>query len=107
MPAPSSTPSSSGTPSRGSNRTGHKSIYSAPYEEVVAGLRRARQAANLSQEDLADRLGRTQLWVSRTERGERRADLLEWLEFMLGCGADPHTFLDAVAGKVTLPRRHG
>ena len=72
---------------------------------VVAQLKKARVVAGLSQEDLADKLGRTQLWISRTERGERRADLIEWLEYMLGCGADIHKVIDEVSKEVHLPRR--
>ncbi len=97
-------PSSASPGPARSRRTGHKTIYTPPYELAAAQLRAARRAAGLSQEDLADRLGRTALWVSRTERGERRADLLEWLEFALGCGADFHPLLDAVAAQVRLPR---
>ena len=97
-------PSTPPNPQRRSARTGHKTIYTPPYELVVTKMRKARLAAGLSQEDLADRLGRTQLWVSRTERGERRADLLEWLEFMLGCEADIQAFLTEVIKKVRLPR---
>ena len=98
MPSPASS-----DPQRRSRRTGHKTIYAPPYELVVAKLKKARVDAGLSQEDLADRIGRTQLWVSRSERGERRVDLLEWLEYMLGCGADVHAFLDEVSKRVHLP----
>lgn len=98
---PASVPS--GSPRR-SRRTGHKTIYTPPYELVVVKLKQVRLEAKLSQEDLADKLGRTQLWVSRTERGERRVDLLEWLEYLMGCGADAHAFLDAMIKKVRLPR---
>lgn len=97
-------PPASPDPVRRSRRTGHKTIYTPPYELVVAQLKQMRLKAKLSQEDLADRLGRTQLWVSRTERGERRVDLLEWLEYLLGCGADVHASLEAVIKKVRLPR---
>ena len=97
-------PASSDPSPRRSRRTGHKTIYTPPYDLVVAQLKRARLKAKLSQEDLADRLGRPALWVSRTERGERRADLLEWLEYLLGCEADAHILLDAVIKKVRLPR---
>ena len=99
MPSPASP-----DPKRRSARTGHKTIYTPPYELVVAKMRQARLASGLSQEDLADRLGRTQLWVSRTERGERRVDLLEWIEFLLGCEADIQAFLGEVVKKVRLPR---
>ena len=99
MPSPASP-----APKRRSARTGHKTIYSPPYELVVARMREVRLAAGLSQEDLADRLGRTQLWVSRTERGERRVDLLEWIEFLLACEADLPACLAEIIGKVRLPR---
>ena len=91
-------------PQRRSRRTGHKSIYTPPYELVVVKLKQARLNAGLSQEDLADRIGRTQLWVSRTERGDRRVDLLEWLEYLLGCETDVHGFIDEVIKKVQIPR---
>lgn len=96
-------PAPSGAPRR-SRRTGHKSIYTPPYELVVAKLKQARLDAGLSQEDLADRLGRPQLWVSRTERGERRVDLLEGLEYLLGCEADVQAFIGAVLKQVRIPR---
>ena len=97
-------PSAPSDPQRRSRRTGHKTIYTPPHELVTAKLKQARLKAKLSQEDLADRIGRTQLWVSRTERGERRVDLLEWLEYLLGCEADVYDFIREVVKKVRLPR---
>lgn len=61
-------------------------------------------AAGLSQEDLAARLGRSQIYVSRCELGERRVDLIEWLEFMRGCRTDPHAFINQIAKLIDLPR---
>ena len=90
-------------PSRKSRRTGRKSLYSPGYDCIIEGLRRVRRETGMSQEDLADRLGRTQLWVSRCERGDRRVDLLEFLEFLLGCDADPHAFIDQIRAQITLP----
>jgi transcriptional regulator with XRE-family HTH domain len=40
-------------------------------------LRQARRAAGLRQQDLADRLGVPQSFVSKVEAGSRRLDLLE------------------------------
>ncbi len=40
-------------------------------------LRQIRNEAGMRQEDLADRLGQPQSFVSRYESGERRVDLLE------------------------------
>jgi len=51
-------------------------------------LRRLREAAGLLQEELADRLGKDQSFVSRFERGERRLDLVELDEIAAACGVD-------------------
>lgn len=83
----------------------NKSLYTPAYDRILKLLRQTRQEAGLSQEELAERLGRRQIYVSRCELGERRVDLLEWLEFMLGCRADPHAFLERVAELVELPRQ--
>jgi transcriptional regulator with XRE-family HTH domain len=40
----------------------------------------ARKAAGMTQMDLAVKLGRNQSYVSKFERGERRLDIVEFLE---------------------------
>lgn len=54
-----------------------KSIYSKGYQKFLQLLRDAREAAELTQEDVAARLGQTQSFVSKYERGERRLDIVE------------------------------
>lgn len=39
--------------------------------------------------DLADRLGNTQTFVSKCERGERRLDVVELVEFAEALGVEP------------------
>ena len=43
-------------------------------------LRAARKHAGLSQADVAQQLGKPQSFVSKYERGERRLDVIEFLE---------------------------
>jgi len=59
----------------------NKSIYSEEYKRLLKRLRRARLAVGLTQEELAERLGQTQSFVSKCERGERRLDVLELAHF--------------------------
>lgn len=62
-----------------------KSIYSHEYEIFLTFLRKARKSAKLSQTELAVKLGETQSFVSKCERGERRLDIIElrwWLSAM-------------------------
>ncbi|MBS1229815.1 MAG: hypothetical protein H6R17_3092 [Proteobacteria bacterium] len=54
-----------------------KSIYSLEYKVFLDLLRMARERAGLTQEEVALRLGVTQSFVSKCERGERRLDIVE------------------------------
>lgn len=54
-----------------------KTVSSRGYQVFLDLLKEARQTAGLTQIDLAERLGVTQSFVSKCERGERRLDLLE------------------------------
>jgi transcriptional regulator with XRE-family HTH domain len=49
----------------------------------------ARKSANLTQAELAKRLSRPQSFVSKYERGERRLDVVEFLEVAEALGMDP------------------
>jgi len=50
-------------------------------------LKATRRSLGVSQEELASRLGETQSFVSKCERGERRLDVIELRAFCsaLGC----------------------
>lgn len=53
-----------------------------------------RLGAGLTQEQLAKKLHKPQTYVSKSESGERRLDLVEWLAFCKACRQDPKAFLD-------------
>lgn len=54
-----------------------KSIFSREQEVLLFELQKARRDAGLTQTQLAERLQKTQAWVSQCETGERRIDALE------------------------------
>ncbi len=58
-----------------------KFVVSADYARFLAHLRTARRAAGLTQQQVATRLGQTQSFVSKCERGERRIDVIELRTF--------------------------
>jgi len=70
-----------------------KSIHSAPYIHLLELLIERRNAAGLSQSQVADRLGRPQSFVSKFERGERRLDVIEFLEVCRHLETDPYELL--------------
>jgi transcriptional regulator with XRE-family HTH domain len=49
----------------------------------------AREAANVTQTELANRLGHTQSFVSNYERGQRRLDVPEFILICRALGLDP------------------
>ncbi len=81
-----------------------KSVFSAQYDRLRKMLIDARKSAGLTQEGLAGRLKRIQSFVSKYERGERRLDVVEFLEVANAVGFDPHAFLRKLTGEVETAR---
>lgn len=71
-----------------------KSVFSPKYERFRGLLIQARKDAGLTQSDLAARLGRPQSYVSKYENGERRLDLIEFLDIADILNIHVPTFLD-------------
>jgi len=55
--------------------------YVQKFQELLNRLRAARLEAGLTQEEVAERLGTSQSFVSRSETGERRLDVIELQAF--------------------------
>lgn len=72
---------------------GRKSLHRPRYRSIVALLKQIRKEAGLSQVEVAEKLRRTRTYVTKCELGERRLDVLEWLDYCRACGADPVDFL--------------
>ena len=65
------------------------SVFTAQYARFCELLADHRQQRDLTQKGLAERLGKPQSFVSKYERGERRLDLIEFLQITDALGADP------------------
>ena len=66
-----------------------QSTHNADYQLLLAVLKAARKRLGVSQVELAARLGNTQTFVSKCERGERRIDAVELVEFSEALGVSP------------------
>src|SRR3954454_5197179 len=86
-----------------------KSAHTPEYREFLRLLRDKRRQAKVTQVELAERLGQTQSWVSKCERGERRLDIVDVRSFCLAIGVPFVDFVrdfDAAVGpKRGKPRR--
>lgn len=70
-----------------------RSVFSSAYEYFKNNLVQARKAAGLTQMEVAARLNRPQSYVSKYECGERRLDVIEFLEVADALGIDELGFI--------------
>ncbi len=63
-----------------------KSIYTDEYAAVLRLLKTARTKSGVTQIELAERLGQTQSFVSKVERGDRRLDIVQLRSILLEFG---------------------
>lgn len=75
------------------------SIYSVEYRRAIDLLVQARKDAGVTQQDLAKALARPQSFVSKFENGDRRLDVVEYIQICRLVGADPITLLKALVDK--------
>jgi len=76
-----------------------KAKFSPTYTRLRRLLVERRNMAGLSQIDVAATLGKPQSYVSKIESGERRLDVVEFVEFARALGSDPVRMLRAILGK--------
>lgn len=70
-----------------------KALYKRTYAAFTDLLREERREAGLTQAMLAKKLRRPQSYVSKYERGDRRIDVVEFLEIARAIGFDLNEFL--------------
>ncbi len=58
-----------------------RAIYTKDHNEIAERLKEARIEIGLGQVEVAEKLGRTQSYVSKIESGQRRFDVLQLKEF--------------------------
>lgn len=73
-----------------------KSLRSQAHEVLIRELKGARLKADMSQQQVADRLDVPQSFVSKVESGERRIDVVEFLKFVEAVGGSWRDILKRV-----------
>ena len=85
-----------------------KTLFSNEYKILLLLLREARESLDITQAEVAIRMGTTQSVVSKCERGERRLDVLELRKWCQAIGMPLNDFLfefDARLKKLRAKRR--
>ncbi|CAN7763074.1 MULTISPECIES: helix-turn-helix domain-containing protein [unclassified Mesorhizobium] len=66
-----------------------KSLRSARHQRFLVQLRSLRKAKGMTQAQVAEKLGRPQSFVAKYEGGERRLDIIEFLDVTAVLDTDP------------------
>ena len=66
-----------------------KAQHAHRYRLLPGMLRQMRESAGLTQRGLAEKLRVTHVWVHKSEVGDRRVDVAEFMDWCVGCGVDP------------------
>ncbi|MGX9182131.1 helix-turn-helix domain-containing protein [Mesorhizobium sp. BHbdii] len=66
-----------------------KSLRSPRHQRFLDQLISLRKASGLTQTQVAEKLGRPQSFVAKYEGGERRLDVVEFLDVTAALGVDP------------------
>ena len=70
------------------------SLYSTDYELLIRLLRELRLSLGVTQAQMAARLGKTQAYVSKCERCERRLDVIELVHCCEALEVDPRHLIE-------------
>ncbi|WEN13768.1 helix-turn-helix transcriptional regulator [Rhodanobacter sp. AS-Z3] len=71
-----------------------QSTHHPDYQAILTILRNLRERAAVTQIELAERVSNTQTFISKVERGERRLDIVEFVEICEALSLNPVTVLD-------------
>lgn len=73
-----------------------RSVFLHSYDVLTRYLVDARIVACVTQSELAKRLGRPQSFISKIESGDRRLDVIEFLQITTALKVDPEPIIRAV-----------
>lgn len=75
-----------------------RSLHTPDYAALVGLLVETRKEHGLTQQDVADKLGKPQSYIAKVEGGERRLDVVEFIALSRALGVNPSTLFDRLVG---------
>lgn len=83
------------------------SMHNAAADALAESVMELRKQAGLSQRQLAASLGREQNFVARVEQGQRRLDLVEWVQICRALKVDPEAEIAGLVRRIVklVPQR--
>jgi transcriptional regulator with XRE-family HTH domain len=79
-----------------------KSLHTSEYEAFRKLLLTVREEAGLTQLEVATRLSKPQSFVAKYEGGERRLDVIEFMEICEALKVDPNDLINKLRAVIML-----
>lgn len=76
------------------------SAFTQKYRVFTKLLVETRKSNKTTQKSLAEKLGKPQSFISKYESGERRLDLIEFLDIARALSIDPYAFINQLEKKM-------
>ncbi len=73
-----------------------RSLHTPDYAALIRVLIAARKENGLTQQDVAEKVGKPQSYIAKVEGGERRLDVVEFIALAKAMGARPSALFDRV-----------
>lgn len=83
-----------------------RSIHTDEYKKLTAILWSARRRSGMTQQQVADRLGKPQSYVAKVERAERRIDVVEFIALSQAIGVDPVVMFKSLLDELGAPKNN-
>ena len=74
-----------------------KSLNSPEHDRLRAWLKSSRERQNMTMRELAEKLDAPHSFVGKTEQGERRLDVVEYVRYCKALGVDPAEGLSEIS----------
>lgn len=81
------------------------SLRDTRYRAVISRLIEIRDELDLSQRELAERMGQSRSYVSKVEIFERRMDFVQLVEWLRALGIDERKFLSDMLKDIPVQKR--
>lgn len=81
------------------NETMFKTLYSEEYQNLRVWLKDNRKACGLSMRDLGEKLDVPHSFVGKIENGDRRLDVIEYIQYCEALNISPSEGLDIILSK--------
>lgn len=73
-----------------------RSLRTPGHRAMMQVLTETRKSKGITQQDLADRLSRPQSYIAKVETGERRLDVVEFIEWASAIDSSPPELISAI-----------